>query len=70
MSGEHHESGEPDQRDDPGSGYKTLDELSREEILRSLAGLDELLKADADDAYSPLARGVKLSRAVSRTRPP
>ena len=54
MSGEHHESGERDWRDDPG---RTLDELSGEEILRALTGLDELLKANAADTYSLLARG-------------
>ena len=39
MSGEHHESGERDWRDDPANGSRTLDELSREEILRALTGL-------------------------------
>ena len=55
MGGEHHESGERDWQDDPGNGSRTLDELSREEILRALTGLDELLKADAEDSYSLLA---------------
>ena len=58
MNGEHHESGEQDCRDDPDSGYSLLDELSREEILRAQAGLDERLRADANDAYSLLARGM------------
>ena len=62
MNGERHESGEPDWRDDPGDGSRTLDELSREEILRALAGLDELLKADAEDAYSLIARGMLHSK--------
>ena len=39
MSGEHHESGERDRRDDPDNGSRTLDELSREDILRALASL-------------------------------
>ena len=39
MNGEDHEGGERDCRDDPGNGSRTLDELSREEILRALAGL-------------------------------
>ena len=62
MNGEHHESSEWDWRDDPDSGSRTLDELSREEILRALAGLDELLKADAEDTYSLLARGMLHSK--------
>ena len=62
MNGEHHESGEGDSRDDPGNESRALDELSREEILRALAGLNERLKADADDAYSLLARGMLHSR--------
>ena len=62
MSGEHHESGERDRRDDPGNGSRTLDELSREEILRALTGLDELLKANAEDTYSLLARGMLHSK--------
>ena len=56
MNGEHHESGEPNWRDAPGNGSRTLDDLSREEILRVLAGLNERLRADADDVYSLLAR--------------
>ena len=62
MSGEHHESGERDWRDDPGNGSRTLDELSREEILRALTGLDELLKANAEDTYSLMARGMLHSK--------
>ena len=58
MSGEHQESGEGDWRDDPGNRTKALDELSREEILRALAGLDKRLRADAEDTYSFLARGM------------
>ena len=58
MNGEHHEPGEGDWRDDPGNGSRALDELSREEMLRALAGLDERLKADVEDAYSLLARGM------------
>ena len=62
MNAEHKESGEGDWPDDPGSGYKTLDELSREDILRALAGLDERLRTDADDAFSLLARGMLHSK--------
>ena len=62
MNGEHHNGGERDWRDDPGNGSRTLDELSREEILRALAGLDQRLKADAEDTYSLLARGMLHSR--------
>ena len=62
MSGEHHESGEADWRDDPGNGSRALDELSREEILRALTGLKERLRADEDDAYSLLARGMLHSK--------
>ena len=62
MSGEHHESDEGDWRGDPDSGSRTLDELSSEEILRALRGLDELLKADAEDTYSLLARGMLHSK--------
>ena len=62
MNGEHHENGERDWRDDPGNGSRTLGELSREEILRALAGLDERLKADAEDTYSLIARGMLHSR--------
>ena len=58
MNGEHHESGERDRRDDPSDRSRALDELSRKEILRALAGLDQRLKADAEDAYSLLARGM------------
>ena len=58
MDGERHENGEPDWPDDPGSGLKTLDELSREEILRALAGLDERVRADGNDIYSLMARGM------------
>ena len=39
MNGERHESGERDWSDDPGNGSRALDALSREEILRALAGL-------------------------------
>ncbi len=62
MNGENHEGGERDWRDDPGNGSRTLDKLSREEILRALAGLNERLKADAEDTYSLLARGMLHSR--------
>ena len=62
MNGEHPENGERDWRDDPGSSYKMLDELSREEILRALADLDERLRTDAEDAYSLLARGLLHSK--------
>ena len=62
MSGEHHQSGEPDWPGDPDNGFRTLDELSREEILIALAGLDERLKADTVDTYSFLARGMLHSR--------
>ena len=41
VSAEHHESGERNWPDDPANGSRTLDELSREEILRALAGLNE-----------------------------
>ncbi len=58
MNGDHHENGEPDRRDAPYNGSKALDELSREEILRAVAGMDERLRADADDASSILARGM------------
>ena len=57
MRGEHHESSERDWSDDSGGSYRTLDELSSEEILTALAGLDDRLKADAVDMYSLLARG-------------
>ena len=62
MNGEHHEGGEADWPDDSDNGSRTLDELSREEILRALAGLDERLRADAQDIYSLLARGMLHSR--------
>ena len=62
MNGERQESGERDWHSDPGDESKTLDELSREEILRALAGLDELLQADAKDAYSLIARGMLHSK--------
>ena len=62
MNGEHHESGEGDYRDDPSNGSRTLDELSRKEILRALAALDERVKADGEDAYSLLTRGMLHSR--------
>ena len=56
MNGEHHDSGEQDWRDGPDDGYKTLDELSREELLRALAGLDRRIEADnEEDPYSLLA---------------
>ena len=64
MGGEHHESGEHDWRGGPDDGFKTLDELNREEILRALAGLDERLKADAEDTYSLLARGMLRRRGI------
>ena len=55
MNGECHESGERDWRDGPNDGIKMLDELSREEILRALAGLDQRIEANNDeDAYSLL----------------
>ena len=38
---EHHDDGGHDRRDGPGNWSRTLDELSREEILQALAGLDE-----------------------------
>ena len=62
MSREPHDSGEPDRRDDPDSESKLLDVLSREEIMRALAGLNERLKAGKDDAYSLLARGMLHSK--------
>ncbi len=62
MHGDHHENGEPDRRDAPDDGSRALDELSREEILRALAGLDERLRDDAEDAYSLLARGMLHNR--------
>ena len=43
MRGEHHESSERDWSDDSGGSYRTLDELSSEEILTVLAGLDDRL---------------------------
>ena len=55
-------SGEPDRSHAPGNGSRALDKLSREEILRALAGLDERLKADAEGTYSLLARGMLHSR--------
>ena len=57
MNGECHDSGEEDRRDAPGNESKALDELSHEEILRALAGLDERLRADPKDAYSLLPGG-------------
>ena len=45
MSGERDESAERGWRDDPDSSNKMLDELSREEILLALAGLDERIEA-------------------------
>ena len=62
MNGEHDESGEPDWHDAPDNESRALDELGREDILRSLAGLNERLTADADEAYSLLARGMLHSR--------
>lgn len=62
MNGEHHESGDGDWPGDSGNGSRALDDLSREEVLRALAGVDERLKTDADDAYSLLARGMLHSR--------
>ena len=63
MNGEHHESREPDWRDGPGNEPRTLDELSRDEILRAMAGLDQRLEANNEkDPYSLLARGLLHSR--------
>ena len=62
MNGEHHGSGERDRCDDPNSEFKTLDELSREEILRALAGLDQQIRAESEDTYSFLAKGMLHSR--------
>ena len=63
MNGEHHESGKGDLRDGPDDGYKTLDELSREELLRALAGLDQRIAADnEEDSYSLLAKGLLHSK--------
>ena len=62
VNGEHHESGERDWPDAPADGSRALDELSREEILRALAGLDERLRADANDIYSLLAKGMLHSK--------
>ena len=62
MSGDNHERGEHQWHEGSGNGSRTLDELSREEILRALAGLDERLKADAEDTYSLLARGMLHSK--------
>ena len=58
MSGEHHEGEGHDSRDHPDSGFKMLDVLSREEVLRALAGPDERLRTDPHDNYSLLARGL------------
>ena len=52
MKGEHHDGVEHDWRDNPDDGSRTLDELSREEMLRALAGLDERLDANGEGAYS------------------
>ena len=47
----------------PTMGYKTLDELSREELLRALANLDQRVEADnEEDPYSLLARGLLHSK--------
>ena len=62
MNGERHESGVQDWRHAPGNGCRAPEELSREEILRALASLDEWLKANADDAYSFSARGMLYSK--------
>lgn len=63
MNGEHHESAERDWSGDPGGAYRTLDELSREEILRALVGLDERIEAGNEGGtYSLLARGMLHSR--------
>ena len=42
MNEEHHESCGQDQRDESDSRSRALDELSREEILRALAGCKEI----------------------------
>ena len=57
MNRERHESGERDWRDGPGNGSGTLDQLSREEILLALAGLDERLKTNAENALLSVGRG-------------
>ena len=63
MSGENQESGEPSWRDGPDNGSKMLDELSREDILRALAGLDERIEAGSEeDTYSLLVRGMLHSK--------
>ena len=63
MSVGHHESGEHDRRDAPENGSRTLDELSREQILRALAGLDQRVEANNEkDSYSLLARGMLHSK--------
>ena len=63
MNGEHHESGQEDWPNDTESSYKTLDELSREEILRALAELNQRTKANnEEDTYSLLARGILHSK--------
>ena len=66
MKGEHHDGVEHDWRDDPDDGSKTLDELSREEMLRALAGLDERLDANGEGAYSLLARGMLYSAGMAQ----
>ena len=59
MSGYHYDGGEQYWHDHADDGFKTLDELSREETLRSLAGLDQQIEADNEkDTYSLLARGL------------
>ena len=63
MNDKHHESGEAVWCDGLDNWPRTVDELSREEVLRSLAGLDERFGANRDEeAYSLLARGLLHSR--------
>ncbi len=65
MNGEPHDSGEPDRRDDPGNESRALDELSREEILRALAGLTGLelcLYSPYGCSSSPTAQQVEPRR--------
>lgn len=41
-------NGEPNWPNNSDTGYKSQDELSHEEVLRVLAGLDERLRDDAE----------------------
>ena len=59
MSGDLDDGRQQYWHDHADDGFKTLDELSRDEILRALAEPDQRIEADNEkDSYSLLARGL------------